>query len=159
MKMVYRYCPQCGKVKSVPEQYKDDKFFKRCATCKSGFFKQQELVDIPETFEKMQEIGRSYSDKHCYTSNQMLYVYEEYIQHNLNCQNFDKERFYKAIKYHDEAEYRAVTAPPKPKCPNCGSYRVHPISTTKRVISTATLGLASGTIGKSYECEECKYKW
>lgn len=47
----------------------------------------------------------------------------------------------------------------KPHCPTCGSTDVQPISTVKRVASTAVMGLASSTIGKSYECKKCGYKW
>ncbi len=46
-----------------------------------------------------------------------------------------------------------------PKCPTCGSTNVRPISATKRVVGTLTFGLANGTVGKSYECLNCKYKW
>lgn len=47
----------------------------------------------------------------------------------------------------------------KPHCPTCGSTDVQPISTVKRVASTAVMGIASSTIGKSYECKKCGYKW
>lgn len=47
----------------------------------------------------------------------------------------------------------------KPHCPTCNSTDVQPISTVKRVASTAVMGLASSTIGKSYECKKCGYKW
>nr|DAP64484.1 MAG TPA: transcription factor IIS-like protein [Caudoviricetes sp.] len=45
------------------------------------------------------------------------------------------------------------------KCPNCGSKNTKKISTTSRVTSVAMLGVASGKIGKQYECKQCKYKW
>lgn len=47
----------------------------------------------------------------------------------------------------------------KPHCPTCGSTDVQKISTAKRVVSTAVMGIASSTIGKSYECKKCGYKW
>lgn len=46
-----------------------------------------------------------------------------------------------------------------PRCPNCRSTNIRPISTSKRIGSTVMFGLASSTIGKSYECLSCKYKW
>lgn len=45
------------------------------------------------------------------------------------------------------------------KCPNCGRLHVNEITTTQRATSVAVFGLASGKIGKSYECPNCKYKW
>lgn len=57
-----------------------------------------------------------------------------------------------------EARYEEEKAS-KPHCPNCNSIDVRPISTAKRVASTTAFGLASSTIGKSYECKKCGYKW
>lgn len=45
------------------------------------------------------------------------------------------------------------------KCPMCGSKNVSKISTTGRLFSVATFGLASSKIGKQYECNNCKHKW
>ena len=47
----------------------------------------------------------------------------------------------------------------KPKCPNCQSTNIRPITQGKRFTSTAVWGLASDTIGKSMECLNCKFKW
>lgn len=47
----------------------------------------------------------------------------------------------------------------KPHCPTCNSTDVQPISNAKRIASTAVMGIASSTIGKSYECKKCGYKW
>ena len=47
----------------------------------------------------------------------------------------------------------------KPKCPNCQSTNIRPITQSKRFTSTAVWGLASDTIGKSMECLNCKFKW
>lgn len=46
-----------------------------------------------------------------------------------------------------------------PKCPNCRSTNIAPIGTIKRIASVELMGLASPTIGKSYECKSCGYKW
>lgn len=46
-----------------------------------------------------------------------------------------------------------------PKCPVCGSTSIKRISTLNRLGSIATFGLASGKIGKQYECKSCKHKW
>ncbi len=44
-------------------------------------------------------------------------------------------------------------------CPMCGSDRVINISMTKKGLGIATVGLASKTIGKNYQCAACKYMW
>lgn len=46
-----------------------------------------------------------------------------------------------------------------PKCPTCGSTNVHPISSGKKALGFLTMGIFSSSFGKSYECENCKYKW
>ena len=46
-----------------------------------------------------------------------------------------------------------------PKCPTCGSTKVHPISTAKKATGFVLAGVFSSNFGKSYECENCKYKW
>lgn len=46
-----------------------------------------------------------------------------------------------------------------PKCPTCGSTKVHPISAGKKAIGFAMVGIFSKNFGKSYECDDCKYRW
>jgi len=45
------------------------------------------------------------------------------------------------------------------KCPMCQSNKIMNISTTKKVVSTEVFGLASNKIGKTYQCDDCKYMW
>ena len=44
-------------------------------------------------------------------------------------------------------------------CPMCGSKKVRRIGTVNRAASVAVTGLASGKIGKQYECDNCHHKW
>ena len=46
-----------------------------------------------------------------------------------------------------------------PKCPTCGSTNVRPISATKKATGFVLAGVFSSNFGKSYECENCNYKW
>lgn len=46
-----------------------------------------------------------------------------------------------------------------PECPTCKSHNTRKITTANRATSVATFGLASGKIGKSFECKNCGYKW
>lgn len=45
------------------------------------------------------------------------------------------------------------------RCPNCKSTDIKKITTSNRMTSIALVGIASGKIGKQYECKNCKYKW
>ena len=71
---------------------------------------------------------------------------------------FAKEKAERAA-YFANKEYFDSKKPQQPHCPNCKSTNVRPISQTKRVASTVAFGIASSTIGKSYECLNCKHKW
>lgn len=68
----------------------------------------------------------------------------------------DKEREAAKIQ---SAINSARKAAKHPKCPNCGSTNTFRITTAGRMASVAAVGIASGKIGKQYECKNCKYKW
>lgn len=45
------------------------------------------------------------------------------------------------------------------KCPMCGSNKIMNLSTAKKTVSAEAFGLGSKTIGKCYQCDDCKYMW
>ena len=45
------------------------------------------------------------------------------------------------------------------RCPNCGSRDCSKIGMANRAVGVMALGLASSSIGKSYKCYKCGYKW
>ncbi len=61
-----------------------------------------------------------------------------------------------------EMDYRAKH---KPKCPTCGSERVAPIGEAERWMDSTGFGtvvgggLNSPSLGKSYRCYNCDYRW
>lgn len=48
---------------------------------------------------------------------------------------------------------------PNLTCPMCGSHVVKKLTVADRAVSVAAWGLASGKIGKQYECKKCGHKW
>lgn len=46
-----------------------------------------------------------------------------------------------------------------PRCPTCGSTNVKKITISRKVTSASILGIASGSVLKTFECKDCKYKW
>lgn len=66
-----------------------------------------------------------------------------------------KENHNKSVQEKNEKMYNGY----KYKCPMCGSNRIKNISTVKKSASVTAVGLASKTIGKNYQCDECKYMW
>lgn len=79
----------------------------------------------------------------------------EMEKYNLAKSNFEKYQ-QEVVK---EQEYKAIIEASKQKCPSCGSTNIQKISTTDRAVSVATVGLASGKIGKQYKCKNCKHMW
>lgn len=86
----------------------------------------------------------------------------EYSNYNKKLKKYNsaKENFekYQIEEFHrlelNEAEEKL-----KPKCPQCTSTNIERISTTSRMMSLATVGLASGKIGKQYKCKNCGNMW
>ena len=76
----------------------------------------------------------------------------------------EKERQENIRQSQQEARNNAIaktnnTQSNTPKCPTCGSTKVHLISTAKKATGFVLAGVFSSSFGKSYECENCKYKW
>lgn len=59
----------------------------------------------------------------------------------------------------EEKRQEEIKQAQHPQCPACHGYNTQRITTASRVIGTAMVGLASSTIGKQYECLDCKHKW
>ena len=45
------------------------------------------------------------------------------------------------------------------KCPTCSSTNVEKIGMVSKVASIGFFGLASNSIGKTFKCNSCGYKW
>lgn len=46
-----------------------------------------------------------------------------------------------------------------PKCPTCNSTNIEKISTGKKLVGFAAVGVFSSNFGKSMKCKNCGYKW
>lgn len=69
---------------------------------------------------------------------------EEGVYHGKHCSAQETEDRYRSI----------------PACPICGSKRnVRRINEIDRTISTAVWGIVSSSIGKQFECTDCRYKF
>ena len=86
-----------------------------------------------------------------------------YNKFHANKNDYLKEKIINRIneikKYREESRKEELYSDSETTCPNCGSTNIKEISTASRVISVGIFGLASGKIGKTYECNSCKYKW
>ena len=70
----------------------------------------------------------------------------------------DTEKLYDGIK----SKYNIVIpepVKPAPKCPTCGSTKIHKLSAGARGVSLGLFGLASKTARSQFVCDNCGYKW
>ena len=81
-------------------------------------------------------------------------AYEEYIKNEREKERETQEFLQKQKDEKEAKKYNNY----KYKCPMCGSNKIANISTAKKVVSAEILGLASAKIGKTYQCDECKYR-
>ena len=140
------YCPKCGNIIIPPE---NDKKCNYCGEeCLPTHISTSDVLH--HDWEKL--------------PNQI--ILEEYVKPNPL---FDEELYNKRValeKRQEEAtsnrlytEKQLAQKANVPKCPTCGSTNVHPISTAKKAVGFAMVGVFSSNLGKSYECDNCKYKW
>ena len=136
----YGYCPKCGNVTFI--ETKNEK----CNCCNTN------LLSTPYTMNE-------YLFGNSIDVNIDKKIFDEYIKGNpqfdedLYIQRENKEKLLQKATLDKQRETN------KPKCPTCGSTNVRPISSGKKALGFLTVGIFSSSFGKSYECENCKYKW
>ena len=134
-------CPKCGSIKMLNFEWEKD-----CKYC--GY----QLQDTEYYFTESVDHGNLKPEIR-------KAIFEKYIK---NSPLYSEE----TVKDREEKEGRerinlpsSYTPKNTPKCPTCGSTKVHPISTAKKATGFVLAGVFSSNFGKSYECENCKYKW
>lgn len=155
--LTMKYCPQCLEIYWCSNT---------CTNCKTGLFKHQRLIEVAphkkedEYFEEIRDIDERYNNLSRCERN-FIWLYENKLKDSSDYDNSNFESDRKRFRQMDlDREFRIkekqLTAI---HCPNCNSTNTEKISTTKKVASTAVLGLASSTIGKNYKCKNCGYIW
>ena len=81
----------------------------------------------------------------------------EFAQNDF--ETYREKKLKEKLRQEKIANFDAIIAKYKPKCPHCGSINIERIGTLDRAVSVGTLGLASGKIGKQYKCKACKHLW
>lgn len=81
---------------------------------------------------------------------------EKYEKAKLDFEQYKKDELKRQDNERDSAVRKTLHIP---SCPTCRSTNVKRIGTVNRAVSVAAVGLASGKIGKQFECKDCGYKW
>lgn len=74
-------------------------------------------------------------------------------------QEKERQRNIEEARREEQEKALAAKSANVPKCPTCGSTKVHPISSGKKALGYITVGIFSSNFGKSYKCDNYKYKW
>lgn len=155
------YCPKCGDVETM------DDWYKYCEYC--GTKLQKLNVSTLEEYGKYTKEGEER-----YKNLELLMYPEkldrEAIQHRLdiiggripntlpdpNAEFRPKKSWFdKFLDWFPEDPKHEAKMTTVVKCPYCGSTDTKKIGVGGRAVSTATLGLASGKIGKQWHCKKC----
>ncbi len=112
-------------------------------------FCQHELIDTILTSEEddiLIEVSRSAS----FYDAMIELKSKDIIEFNLKMAQFKSQ-----VEQQKSSEQKNDV----PRCPNCNSTNIKPISGLSRGASIAMLGIFSKKINKSFECKNCGYTW
>lgn len=149
-------CPKCGEMSFSPYYIS---FV--CDYCESVFLQtnidRNEYRQITNNIFKENGKGNSGS--------KAVDEYNKALSRQYGKDQFDEKMFDNRIQKRDADLLRSSTSSAStkptntPKCPTCQSTHIRKIGTGKRVASIIGFGILSSSIGKTYECLDCKYKW
>lgn len=149
-------CPKCGEV-NFPAFDSD----KVCHCTWVGFLKRPHRLFFEVSDSLFQDHSKQRQAHMSIGINEFdyLYWYEKFFK---NCDQYDNNLFKEHLQDNQQRDLclkqrlDEQASRPTVKCPYCGSLRTTKISTSSRVASSLTLGLASNKIGKNYQCNDCK---
>lgn len=170
-----QYCKSCGRISH--NLYSDIEFvfwdllffsfkpnkYKICESChgenvplsEEVFNKYKNYYNEPSLFE---DFIKDYVSKSPYYNPEKA---KEEIERVRNLKSLHEQQQAQRKKERDEASNKywaervAKEQAKHPECPYCHSTHTHKISTAGRVVDTAIFGIASDTIGKSFQCDNC----
>lgn len=158
-----KFCPVCNKTRQNMNWCKDEKYkeFSKgfhhvfspkegltiCPSCKKGM-----LEDSVLTHEEFKIIDNVSDSDRQFLEAMIELKKNDPIEYQLKMSQFKAN-----LKQQEKS--KKVEEDNKPKCPNCHSTNIKPISGTERAMSIIGLGMFSKKINKSFKCLDCKYTW
>lgn len=146
-----KICPKCRGLYFDQDQ--------QCDNCKIELYDKNLFAEIENELYKMGETERK---KHRFEERYQIickYQYPYEYEYNEQKSQQEYEELQRRVQQKMIEKERIEKQQNTPKCPTCGSTNVHPISSGKKAIGFLTVGIFSSSFGKSYECDNCKYKW
>lgn len=139
---IFYYCKKCARVKDFWSWQSDI----QCETCH---------VDMVSTgIDATQWHREARSIKEAEIAEEIARKNPEYDP-ALEAERKEKD----AASLHAMCVAEATTNRYIPKCPTCGSPKIHKISTASKVASVALVGIFSRKVHKQWHCDNCGSEW
>jgi hypothetical protein len=148
---------------------------KICPKCRGFYFDQDEecsechikLYDktlFHEIEQELYQMNKEQRIKHRFDERyEIICKYQYPYDYNYEQVKQESDRYYAELQRNARQrqleQQRIEKQQNIPKCPTCGSTKVHPISAGKKAVGFLAVGVFSKNFGKSYECDDCKYRW
>ena len=110
-----------------------------------------------DKFNEAADLLQEQLDKDGFGSDDADYICEAIEDGNFSPWVYDQELGH--LTYTKASTPTPQPAQNVPHCPNCNSTNIKRITTGSRMLSGLTFGILSSNIGKTYQCNKCKYKW
>ena len=141
-------CPNCGcpaelmvKIEKDPEVIKYEFIKKKLED--NNYFRAKTILECQRELQIPPEETQIIVDK-------LIQEHEKADkEHEANIKS-------KRLRAEWDEEQKAKNSP---KCPTCGSTDIEKIGMMGKMLSTELFGLASSSMGKTFECNDCGYKW
>lgn len=147
-------CPNCGCPIEMINKLIEDSLIKSTQNIMKYNGVEYDFSDIKQIINETSSIPTKEIMLKLNVNGVDAFLVRDVIKFNNNEIPYDYTECLERMKAYNRSGHRNY-----PKCPICGSSKVQKISTSKRMVSVATLGIASSSMGRTYECLKCKAKW
>lgn len=139
---IFYYCKKCARVEDFWSWQSDI----QCETCH---------VDMISTgIDASKIVGEEDRRMREYIAEEIARKNPEYDP-ALEAERKEKD----AASLHAMCVAEATASRYVPKCPTCGSPKIHKISTASKVASVALVGIFSRKVHKQWHCDNCGSEW
>ncbi len=137
-----RYCPKCGHIETL-----NPRISPVCDYCNSNLLDTKyDVLDALDKGNLKREVEKDIKEN---------YINKSTLQEDVVKDREEQER-YNRLHMPSSGGYSSQN---QPKCPTCQSTNVTKITSTKKAIGFAAVGIFSSNFGKTMECKNCGYKW
>jgi len=137
-----RYCAKCGHIEMLTPELRPN-----CTYCNSNLIDTKyDFLDAIDGGNLKREVEKDIKENYINKST----LQEEAVKTRIEQEDYD------ILHMPSSGGYSSQNTP---KCPTCGSTKVHPISAGKKAVGFLAIGVFSKNFGKTMECKNCGSKF